>query len=98
MNIKIIEPKNTRKNGKCCGDSLYGVLPVNQVKQKMEERALEMPVNDVIVYCVSCCKSMYIGNKKPRYLVDLLFGEDTLVGTVEPEEWHKKLDSYIYQH
>ena len=40
-----------------------------------------MPAEDVVVYCVSCAKAMFIGGKRPRYLVDLLFGEATVPGT-----------------
>ena len=98
MNIKLVEPEQTRKKSKCCGDSFYGVLPVNEVKAKMKERADEMPVEDIVVYCVSCCKSMYIGGKKPRYLVDLLFGEETVRGIFQPDEWHEELDKFIKDH
>lgn len=98
MNIKVVEPEKTREKGTCCGDSFYGVLPVEQVKEHMKKRASEMPVEDVAVYCVSCCKSMYIGGKKPRYMIDLLFGEDTLIGTFEPEQWHDEIDKFISEH
>jgi len=98
MNIIVIEPEKTRTKGTCCGDSFYGVLPVEQVKEQMKKRAQEMPVEDVVVYCVSCSKSMYIGGKKPRYLVDLLFGEDTIPGTFEPEDWHGEINNFINEH
>ncbi|MCJ7688572.1 MAG: (Fe-S)-binding protein [Clostridiaceae bacterium] len=98
MNIIVIEPEKTRSSGTCCGDSFYGVLPVEKVKEQMRKRANEMPANDVVVYCVSCTKSMYIGGKKPRYLVDLLFGEDTIVETFEPDDWHGQLDKFINEH
>jgi Fe-S oxidoreductase len=98
MNIKVVEPEKTRTKGTCCGDSYYGILPVEQVKEKMKKRAAEMPVEDVVVYCVSCCKSMHIGGKKPRYLVDLLFGEATTIGVFEPDEWHKEIDKFISEH
>ena len=98
MNILVVEPEKTRTKGTCCGDSFYGVLPVEQVKEQMKKRAGEMPADDVVVYCVSCCKSMYIGGKKPRYLVDLLFGEDTIIGTFEPEEWHGQVNDFINEH
>jgi hypothetical protein len=64
----------------------------------MTKRASEMPVEDVVVYCVSCIKSIYIGGKKPRYLIDLLFGEETEPHTYEPEAWHAELDDYILKH
>jgi Fe-S oxidoreductase len=98
MNIKVLEPEKTRTKGTCCGDSFYGVLTVEQVKEKMKARAEEMPAQDVVVYCVSCCKSMHIGGRTPRYLVDLLFGEETSIGTFEPDEWHGSLNKFIDEH
>lgn len=98
MNIKLIEPENTGTKSKCCGDSSYGAIPVEQVKEQMKKRAQEMPVEDVVVYCLSCSKSMYIGGKRPRYLLDLLFGEATTPGVYEPEEWHKMIYEFIASH
>lgn len=98
MNIKVVEPKNTRTRSTCCGDSYYGILSIDEVKEKMKKRASEMPVEDVVVYCVSCSKSMFHGGKKPHYLVDLLFGEETIKGTVEPDEWHRDINSFIELH
>lgn len=95
MNIKVVEPKNTRTNSICCGDSFYGTLPVDDIKEKMKSRANEMPCDNVVVYCVSCIKSIYIGGKKPRYIVDLLFGEETKPGTFEPDKWHNELQIFI---
>lgn len=52
MNIKVIEPKNTRKNAICCGDSFYGTLPTEQIKELMIKRSNEMPCDNVVVYCI----------------------------------------------
>ena len=60
----------------------------------MMSRADEMPVENVVVYCVSCVKSMHLGGKKPRYLVDLLFSESTDPQTYEPDAWHEELDTF----
>jgi Fe-S oxidoreductase len=98
MNIYIVEPEKTRKKGTCCGDSFYGALPIQKVKEQMKKRAAEMPVDDVVVYCVSCCKSMHIGGRKPRYMVDLLLGEETHPGIFEPDAWHGDLDRFIEAH
>lgn len=98
MNIDLVEPEKTGTRATCCGDSFYGELPVAQVKQQMQKRAGEMPAADVVVYCVSCIKAMHIGGKQPRYLVDLLFGEETHPGTFEPELWHAELDAFIEAH
>jgi Fe-S oxidoreductase len=98
MNIELIEPERTGTKSTCCGDSFYGGVPVAQVKEQMGKRAAEMPVDDVVVYCVSCIKAIHIGGKQPRYLVDLLFGEETVPGVVEPDLWHAELDEFIAAH
>lgn len=98
MNIEIIEPKNTRTEAICCGDSFYGSLSVELVKEKMKKRSNEIPCDNVVVYCVSCIKSMHIGGKNPRYIIDLLFGEETRIGTFEPDEWHNELQKFIDEH
>jgi Fe-S oxidoreductase len=98
MNITLVEPKHTRTKSTCCGDSFYGVIPTEKVKEQMVKRASEMPLDDVIVYCVSCIKSIYNGGKKPHYLIDLLFAEETIPKIFEPDEWHEELDNYIEKH
>jgi Fe-S oxidoreductase len=98
MNINIVEPKHTRAKSICCGDSFYDVISTEKVKEQMKKRTSDMPVEDVVVYCVSCIKSVFIGGKKPRYLVDLLFSEETVPQTYEPDEWHKELNEYIEKH
>ncbi len=98
MNIKVVEPEHTRNKAVCCGDSYYGILPLDQLKAQMKKRADEMGCSDVAVYCVSCIKAMHIGGKKPRYIVDLLFGADTEVGICEPDVWHDELQAFIDAH
>jgi Fe-S oxidoreductase len=98
MNILVIEPEKSGTRSTCCGDSFYGVIPVDEVKKQMRKRTSEMPHDDVVVYCISCIKSVYIGGKRPHYLIDLLFGEETVTGTYEPDEWHQQLDEYINVH
>lgn len=98
MNVKVREPKHTRTRGICCGDSCYGAVPVETVKKQMAKRARQMPVDEVAVYCVSCVKAMFIGGKRPRYVVDLLFREETVPGTVDPDAWHRELDDFIAAH
>jgi hypothetical protein len=98
MNIRVVEPERTRTQGICCGDSLWSEIPTDDVKKLMAKRAAEMPADDVVVYCVSCAKAMFIGGKRPRYLVDLLFGEETVPGTLDPDGWHKELDDFIRDH
>jgi len=98
MNITLVEPKHTKTKSTCCGDSFYGVISVEKVKEQMIKRTAEMPEDDVVVYCVSCIKSIYNGGKKPYYLLDLLFAEETFPKTFEPDEWHKELNDYIEAH
>jgi len=89
---------NTRTKSTCCGDSFYPQLPARNVNELMKKRTAEMPLEDVIVYCVSCIQSVSIGGKKPRYLPDLLFGLDTLPKVYPTEVWHRELDEYIEKH
>jgi len=98
MNIRLTEPDKTRTNGTCCGDTFYGSLPTPKVKELMVKRTAEMPEDHVAVYCISCTKSVFIGGKQPRYMVDLLFNEDTVPKTLEPDDWHRELDQYISLH
>jgi len=98
MNIRVVEPAQSRTGAVCCGDSFYGTLPLPQLKAQMQRRANQMPREEVVVYCVSCIKAMHIGGKQPRYLLDLLFGHQTEIGTFEPDEWHAELREFIAAH
>lgn len=98
MNIAVIEPTATRGRATCCGDTFYGALPTDKLLRQMERRAAGMPRDEVVVYCVSCIKSMANGGRQPRHLVDLLFGEETIPGVVDPDRWHAELDAAIAAH
>ena len=95
MNIEVIEPAATRNKGKCCGDTGWGKIPTERVLGLMKKRASEMPVDDVVVYCVTCAQSMFIGEKQPHYLVDLLFGEETVPRNLDIDDWHREIDEYM---
>ncbi len=98
MNITVIETKHHGTQSLCCGDSYYPKLPVEQIHEKMKERAQSMPCQEVCVYCVSCIQSMTIGGRTPRYLLDLLFGEPTVPMEYDTETWHEQLQAYIDAH
>ena len=98
MNITLIEPEKTGTKSTCCGDSFWSSLPPEKIKIQMKKRTSEIPVDDVVVYCVSCSKSVFIGGKNPHYIIDLLFDEETVPKTYEPDQWHKELDEYIASH
>jgi hypothetical protein len=98
MNINLIEPKSTGINSTCCGDSFYGIISTEKVKDQMIRKASELPLNDVVVYCISCSKAMFVGGKQPHYLIDLLFAEETVSKTFEPDDWHNELSTYMDKH
>lgn len=98
MNIKLVETQHNETRSICCGDNFYPALPLQQVHERMKNRAASMPCEDVVVYCVSCIKSMFIGGKTPRHMVDLLFNENTSPGIYDTVEWHKQLQFYIDAH
>ena len=64
----------------------------------MRDKALEMPVNDIVVHCVSCIVAVYNGGKNPWYLADLLFNQNTIPKTYDLDEWHEGLTHYIENH
>ena len=98
MNIRLVEPKNTRRESTCCGDVYYGSMPTAKVKDLMTEKALEMPVNEIVVHCVSCIMAVLNGGKNPQYVADLLFNEETLPESFDLDKWHKELADYIDEH
>lgn len=98
MNIRVVEPENTRHKASCCGDSFYDSLPVERVHERMRIRANEMPREDVVVYCLDCVRSMSIGGKKPHYILDLLFNEEIIPDELTPESWRDRLNDYIEKH
>lgn len=98
MNITVEETKYHGTHSICCGDDYYSKLPMEQVHQKMKTRAEAMPCEEVCVYCVSCIKSMFIGGKKPRHLLDLLMGEITEPKVYDTVLWHEQLQEYINLH
>ena len=98
MNIDIVETKYNGTNSICCGDDFYPKLPIEQIHQKMKDRAEAMPCDEVCVYCISCIKSMYIGGKTPRHLMDLLMGETTEPQIYDTVQWHEQLQDYIDKH
>ncbi|MCL2853902.1 MAG: (Fe-S)-binding protein [Defluviitaleaceae bacterium] len=98
MNINIVETPAHGARSVCCGDDFYPSLPVEKVHEQMKKRAAVMPCEDVCVYCVSCIKSMHIGGKTPRHLIDLLMNETTDPQTYDTVKWHEQLQAYIDTH
>ncbi|MEG2928542.1 MAG: (Fe-S)-binding protein [Oscillospiraceae bacterium] len=98
MNITVVETEFHGTHSRCCGDDFYPKLPLEEVHAKMVERAQSMPCDEVVVYCTSCIKSMHIGGKKPRHILDLLYGEDTEIQVFDTVLWHNQLQEYIDCH
>lgn len=98
MNINLVEPQNTRKESTCCGDVYYGSMPTVKVKELMIEKASEMPVNEIVVHCVSCVIAVFNGGKKPRYVADLMFNEETAIINNDLDLWHDNLKQFIDTH
>ena len=97
MNIQLVEPAKTGAKAKCCGQVLYGKTDVSKVEGFMKTRAGEMPCEYVVVYCASCIMSMTVGGKRPRFILDLLYGEPTDLkqGVVE---WNNTLRDFRNSH
>ena len=98
MNIRLVEPEKTGPRTKCCGQTFYGKLEVEKVKSLMTARASEMPCEEVVVYCPSCIMSMAQGGKKPRYILDLLFGESTELKDQDIILWNQRLSDFRKRH
>ncbi len=98
MNINIVEAEFSGTRSICCGDDFYPKMPIEKVREKMKKRAESMPCHEVCVYCVSCVKSMHIGGKKPRHLIDLLMMEITEPQIYDTIKWHEQLQDYIDKH
>lgn len=98
MQIELIEAQFHGNRSICCGDDFFPKHPLEKVHGAMKRRADSMPCKEVAVYCISCIKSMHIGGKKPRYLLDLLFNEATEPQVYDTEKWHAQLQEYIDCH
>lgn len=98
MGIRIVESPFSGTESICCGDTFYGLIPLEEVHAFQMKRAAQMPCQDVVVYCVSCIKAMTIGGKTARYMVDLLLGEETDPQETDLVKYHDALQRYIDTH
>lgn len=98
MGIEIVESPFSGASSVCCGDNFYGRIPLEEVHRLQKKRAAQMPCQEVAVYCVSCVKSMTIGGKTARYMVDLLLGEETDPQNTDLVKYHDALQVYIDSH
>ncbi|MCG8482499.1 MAG: (Fe-S)-binding protein, partial [Clostridia bacterium] len=98
MNIEIVESQYHGTRSICCGDNFYPVLSIEEVNKLQKKRAIQMPCQDVVVYCVSCIKSMTIGEKTAHHMVDLILGEKTEPQEIRLDVYHNALQEYIDAH
>ncbi len=98
MNIEIMESQYHGTNSICCGDNFYPSLSIEEVNKLQKKRAAQMPCQDVVVYCVSCVKSMTIGEKNAHHMVDLILGEKTEAQETRLDVYHNALKEYIDAH
>lgn len=98
MNIKVIDSVFSGTKSICCGDNLYPRVPVEEVIRFQKKRAAQMPCEDVAVYCVSCIRSMAVGEKKPHHMADLVLNEPTELQEMRIEVYHEALDHYREAH
>lgn len=98
MNIEIIESKYSGTKSICCGDNFYPKLSIEKVNELQKKRASQMPCQDVVVYCVSCIKSMTIGEKSAHHMMDLILAEETDPQETRLDLYHEALQEYIDAH
>ena len=85
MNIKLIEPEYTGDNSRCCGGSAADL----ETRRKMAmDRAGVFQEKNVVTYCTGCVRSFSLTDVTPRYLLDLLFEEQT--GGLYPPGFEKQ--------
>ncbi len=72
MNIELLEPKKTKNNTECCGEIYIDKLSDEEVLKKIEDRANQMPTDNVIVYCMGCYDNMKKVGKRPVHIMELL--------------------------
>ncbi|MCT4634067.1 MAG: (Fe-S)-binding protein [Firmicutes bacterium] len=95
MNVEIEEAEHHGTSSICCGDNFYPTIPLEKVREFQKNRAQQMPCDDVIVYCISCIKSMTVGGKSAHHMVDMVLGQPTFVGEVDLPKYHKVVGDYI---
>lgn len=98
MNIKVIDSEFSKTKSICCGDSYYSILPIEEIHKKQKERAMQMPCEDVAVYCVSCIKFMTIVGKTAHHMLDLLLNQKTEPQELNLKIYHDDLEKYTEAH
>lgn len=98
MGVDIMDSHFSGTKSVCCGDNFYNRIPLEAVHEFQKKRAAQMPCQDVAVYCVSCIKSMTIGGKTARHMVDMLLSESTDPQETDLVKYHDALQSYIDSH
>lgn len=98
MNIEIEEAQYSGTESVCCGDNFYGLVPNEQVEERIRMRAGQLPCDSVVVYCIGCVRAMRSAGKPSLYLPDLLLGMAGEAMTDTLDEYHSRLEEYIRKH
>ena len=98
MNIKVVESKFSGTESVCCGDNFYGYVPNADVEKRIRMRAVQLPSDNVVVYCIGCVRAMVFAGKTPLYLPDLILDKKTEMMQDTLDEYHLKLGQYIDEH
>lgn len=98
MNIRIVEDEYHRERSKCCGDRMLKTMSIEDVDAYRVKRMGEMPCDEIAVYCASCIEAINTGQKRPQYVLDLLFGEPTTPLAYGTQRWKDVSKQYIVDH
>ena len=63
----------------------------------LDRCVLQLPCENVLTYCLTCMKMLFLGGKRPVFLLDLIMGEQTKPGSLDIKAWHRALDKAKWQ-
>jgi Fe-S oxidoreductase len=99
MNIKIIESDFCREKSLCCGNPLLREGKEEAGRAMLRKSAESLPVDDVLVYCISCMKVLAQAGKHTHLLLDLLMGNPSDPGEGKMgKAWYLSLKEYQKKH
>ena len=98
MGIAVEDARQSGGQSICCGDHFFRRVSNERAIAFQHMRAAQMPCQQVAAYCVSCVKSLAVGDKTPRHMADLVLGQPTEVGVTDPDIYHAALDKWIDAH
>jgi Fe-S oxidoreductase len=98
MHVTVVEAEFSREKSLCCGYSVFSSGNKELIQQMMRKSADSLPLDNVLVYCVTCMKVMAVSGKKPYYLLDLLLDRNSDQRPYDLNHWNSELDAYKTLH